>query len=207
MNKFVIKICIFIILLVLPVDFSFADIYWPDEVYKDGEPDYSDGDLEDKLGDSGYYADLFPEDVEDDYCKPKSNSNTKTDINNPITVYQKDVAGWYNDSNRNVNNGAIIQGTSANVAGKIATIGNVGAGVYVIDGKIYYIPDGTTPFRGWLQVNTNWYYFDDYMVRNELKDIGGRVYYFQDDGKLAMNKTFEIENKVFIADENGVVRQ
>ena len=30
-------------------------------IYKDGEPDYADGDLEDKLGDSGYYYDLFPE--------------------------------------------------------------------------------------------------------------------------------------------------
>ena len=52
--------------------------------YKDGEPDYADGDLEDKLGDSGYYYDLFPEERDgelDDYQSSKSNNNSKKSTN------------------------------------------------------------------------------------------------------------------------------
>lgn len=69
------KFCLFVIIIcILCANIAFADWYddynytdYINEIYKGGEPDYSDGDLEDKLGDSGYYADLFPEEVEDDY--------------------------------------------------------------------------------------------------------------------------------------------
>ena len=60
-----IKIFILFLLTIFYCSAIFAgyydDIDWVSKSYKDGEPDYSDGDLEDKLGDSGYYYDLFPE--------------------------------------------------------------------------------------------------------------------------------------------------
>lgn len=95
------KIFILILLITIYCNANFAgyydDIDWVSKSYKDGEPDYSDGDLEDKLGDSGYYYDLFPEERDgepDDYnpsSKPKGNYNSNFEINDNFIRNMKDI--------------------------------------------------------------------------------------------------------------------
>ena len=106
------------------------------ELYKGGEPDYADGDLEDKLGDSGYYYDLFPEERDgepDDYEKgiigwtydgdpiyKNNNSNSKNGTNynskDLITDYINNYKG-----NATSNETRVI---SAGLAGDIIQTGD-----------------------------------------------------------------------------------
>ena len=175
------------------------------DAYKDGEPDYADGDLEDKLGDSGYYYDLFPEERDgepDDYEKgiigwtydgdpiyKNGNSNNKkgTDYNNPIVDH---ITNFSNNS------ASGTQVFSAGLAGDVIATG----------GKIYYRHKDGTFHKGWLKVGEKWYYFDPVdlaLVTTALKDIDGNVYYFNNYGQMMTNTVIEIAGYKIRIDGNG----
>ena len=179
------------------------------DAYKDGEPDYADGDLEDKLGDSGYYYDLFPEERDgepDDYEKGiigwtydgnpiykngSSNNKKGTDYNNPI------IDHITNFSSSNYVNGTKVY--PAGLAGDVIATGD----------KIYFRHKDGTFHRGWLKVGEKWYYFDPNtmgVVTNQLKEIDGLVYYFDKYGLMASNTILEIANYKIQVDSNGACR-
>lgn len=212
------KLIVIIALIFALSNLSYAksDIYWPDKLYKDGEPDYADGDLEDKLGDSGYYYDLFPEERDEPDDNISNNSGTKTDINNPKMYYYNNIAGYYNNPNSLRNNSnfqIIIKDSNDNTIGA-TNIGNSSgssanysnAGFKEINGNIYYIkPDGTFK-TGWLHASDKWYYFDlqnSALVMNQLKEIDNRVYYFQADGVMACNTIVTLGGMNVIVNEKG----
>lgn len=154
------------------------------EAYKGGEPDYADGDLEDKLGDSGYYYDLFPEerdDEPDDY-KPSYKSNNKYKSN-------------FNVDENFIRNMKDISTRQYKVYGAI-----------VVNNKVYYKNADGSFHSGWKEELGKWYYFDPTtfaLVMNELRDINGIVYYFKKNGVMACNETFLISGISLYADKNG----
>ena len=161
--------------------------------YKDGEPDYADGDLEDKLGDSGYYYDLFPEERDgepDDYQSSKSNNNSKKSTNY--------------DSNFSITDDYIRNMKNINTRKFYRVYGAVN-----INGNTYYRNQDDTYYRGWKEENGSWYYFDEItyvLVRNGLKNIDGIVYYFNEYGQMESNKTINIAGYNVAIDENGSCR-
>ena len=179
---------------------SFASYYYDPvaDAYKGGEPDYADGDLEDKLGDSGYYYDLFPEERDgepDDYEKgiigwtydgdpiyKNNNSNSKNGTNYNSKYLITDYINNYK-GNATSNETRVI---SAGLAGDIIQTGD----------KIYFRHKSGTFHKGWLGLaNNKWYYFDPSsleLVKNELKEIDGYVYYFDQYGVMMTNATVEI---------------
>ena len=161
------------------------------EAYKGGEPDYADGDLEDKLGDSGYYYDLFeeerqdePEDYEDEINKNKSNNKKK--------IYKSDI---------NINDQYIRNMPDYNTR-SYRIIGAVSA-----NGKTYYKNADGTFHRGWKEENGYYYYFEPTtlaLVTNELKDINGAIYYFNEYGQMERNKIIEIAGIKVKIDNSGI---
>lgn len=198
--------------------FAQADIYWPDELYKDGEPDYADGDLEDKLGDSGYYYDLFPEERDGE---PDDNvsKNKKTDVNNPVTIYQNNISGWYNDPNSLRNYENTYQITVIDANGNVIGNNNVenekesantsNGNFNVINGNIYYIKSDGSFKTQWLQINDDWYYFDKetyVMLHDVAKNINDRLYYFEADGRMAKNANKIINGIYYTIGADGVCK-
>ena len=183
------------------------------DAYKDGEPDYADGDLEDKLGDSGYYYDLFPEERDgepDDYEKgiigwnydrdpiyKNGNSNNKkgTDYNNPIVDHITNFGKDYG-ANSSANGTQVF---SAGLAGDIVVTGD----------KIYYRHRDGTFHKAWLKVGEKWYYFDPVdsaLVTTALKDIDGIVYYFNNYGQMMTNTVIKIAGYRINIDSNGACK-
>ena len=100
-NSLIVGIVLLILVMSYTASAGYLDTpYWPNELYKDGGPDYADGDLEDKLGDSGYYYDLFPEerDEPDDYNNSNSSSyssgSSSSSNNSKITTINKYTGRW-----------------------------------------------------------------------------------------------------------------
>ena len=152
--------------------------------YEDGEPDYSDGDLEDKLGDSGYYYDLFPEERDgesDDYdssTKPKVNYNSNFVIDDSFIKNMKDIR-----------------------TRQYRVIGAV-----TVDGKIYYKNSDGSFHTGWKEELGRWYYFDPTtlaLVMHELRDINGKVYYFKPNGVMACDEIITIGGIRIYVDKDG----
>ena len=200
-----------IFISILSITFpTLASYYDPvAEAYKGGEPDYADGDLEDKLGDSGYYYDLFPEERDgepDDYEKgiigwtydgdpiyKNSTSNNKNGTN----YNSKDLITDYINNHK----GSIIsyenRVISAGLAGDIIQTGD----------KIYYRHKSGTFHKGWLGLSNNkWYYFDpndSTLATNTLKDIDGFVYYFDKYGVMMSDTNIELGGHKIKIDSMG----
>ena len=183
-----IKIFILFLFTIIYCNAIFAgyydDIDWVSKSYKDGEPDYSDGDLEDKLGDSGYYYDLFPEERDgepDDYnpsSKSRGNYNSNFEINDNFIRNMKD-----------------IRTRQYRVIGAIT-----------VNGKIYYKNNDGSFHTGWKEELGKWYYFDHVtlvLVMYELRDINGKVYYLKPNGVMACDETFTISGIKIHADKDG----
>ena len=70
------------------------------------------------------------------------------------------------------------------------------------DGMFYYFgPDGELEIErslsqeGWISAGGYWYYAkDNYLVRNQLLELGQYTYYMDHDGKMCTDKTFYIYN-------------
>ena len=98
MKKILINVLI-IICLTTPVYAGFFDdTDWVEKSYRDGEPNYADGDLEDKLGDSGYYTDLFHEEV---FNEDFNNLETQKNNINGTNKYNKPIIDRYGDATSN----------------------------------------------------------------------------------------------------------
>ena len=169
---------------------SFYNSYDPVyEAYKGGEPDYADGDLEDKLGDSGYYYDLFPEERDgesDDYVR-KNNSQSSGS--------SKKYSSNFDVNDDFIRNMRDIRTRQFRVIGAIN-----------VNGKIYYKNDDGTYHRGWKEELGSWYYFDPEtlaLVCSALKDIDGKVYYFNEYGQMVTNSIIEIAGIKIAIDNNG----
>lgn len=159
------------------------------EAYKGGEPDYADGDLEDKLGDSGYYYDLFPEERDgesDDYSKDSSSQSSNS---------SKNYSSNFEVNDEFIRNMRDIRTRRYRVIGAIN-----------VNGKTYYKNDDGTFHTGWKEELGSWYYFDPEnlaLVRNALKDINGKVYYFNEYGQMLSNTIIEIAGTKIAIDKNG----
>ena len=169
---------------------SFGYSYYNDpvaEAYKGGEPNYADGDLEDKLGDSGYYYDLFSEERDgepDDYGNQKNSNNTSKKYNSNFNLTDAYIRNIPNYNTR-----------TYKVYGAVA-----------VEGKLYYINDDGSFYRGWKEEKGYWYYFDPKdlaLCINTLKDIDGKVYYFNSLGHMVLNTIVELGGYQVTIDEHG----
>lgn len=195
--------------------FNWANDYDPvSDAYKFGEPNYGDGDLEDKLGDSGYYYDMFPEERDgepDDYekgiigwnydgdpiYKNNNSGKKKTDYNNPIVDHVTNASGPVT-----IRKDTIIDGATVYPVGSVADI-------LVIGNRVYYRYKDGIFHKGWLKVGNSWYYFDPDtlgLVFNQLKEIDGLIYYFDSYGVMASNTIMEIANCKIQIDSNGACK-
>ena len=114
-----------------------------------------------------------------------NNSNNKYSVNNSV--------GSTKDYTTNSNG---IRITNVGVAGDIIVIGD----------NLYYRHSDGTFHKGWLGLSNGWYYFDpnnSVLVRNELKEIDGVVYYFDNYGIMLFNTIIEIAGYKIKIDENG----
>ena len=170
--------------------FNIIGSYDPvEEAYRGGEPDYADGDLEDKLGDSGYYYDLFPEERDGE---------------------PDDYKGGYTSRNYNGNNMIVDHITNFNSNKKaykseILPAGDLGD-VIVVGNNIYFRYKNGTFYKGWLGLPQGWYYFDPItfaVARNEFKNINGVVYYFGDQALMLSNTIIEVAGHKVYIDING----
>ncbi|MCQ2609752.1 MAG: hypothetical protein MJ151_03050 [Lachnospiraceae bacterium] len=180
--------------LALPVQAGIFSDYndYINEIYEGGEPDYADGDLEDKLGDSGYYGDLFPEEVEgdNDYDISSNGGYAHKSFDRQVIVDRSDVSKSFSYSSGSPT--------------FVFTQPRYGA-VTIGDNIYYKNPDGTYK-TGWYQESGKWYYFDSNscaLVRNQLVEFNGKVYYLQEDYTMATSRLININGVLIKIDENG----
>ena len=79
-------------------------------------------------------------------------------------------------------------------------------GAVTANGKVYYKNNDGTFHRGWKEEGGYWYYFDPTdlaLVTTALKDIDGKVYYFNDYGQMMLNTVIEIAGYKIRIDGNG----
>ncbi len=79
-------------------------------------------------------------------------------------------------------------------------------GAINVNGKIYYKNDDGTFHRGWKAEGGYWYYFDPSdlaLVTNTLKEIDGKVYYFNEHGQMLSNIVIDIAGYKINIDANG----
>lgn len=78
--------------------------------------------------------------------------------------------------------------------------------VYNLNGKVYYKNNDGSFHRGWKEEGGDWYYFDPTdlaLVTTALKDIDGKVYYFNDYGQMMANAVINIAGYKINIDGNG----
>ena len=79
-------------------------------------------------------------------------------------------------------------------------------GAVTANGKVYYKNNDGSFHRGWKEEGGYWYYFDPIdlaLVTTALKDIDGKVYYFNDYGQMMTNTVIEIAGYKINIDGNG----
>ena len=190
---------------------SYESVY---EAYKNGEPDYADGDLEDKLGDSGYYYDLFPEERDGepkDYAKGKNSKSPSSpkNYNSNFEITDDFIRNMNNYDTRKFRfefpDGSSWYGTMTDFE-KIKA--QLRYGFTKIGDKWYYKKQDGSFKTGWQQdSNGKWFYFDPVdlsSIENQLKEIDGKVYYFNENGEMEANKIVNIAGYKINIDKDGI---
>ena len=83
-------------------------------------------------------------------------------------------------------------------------------GFIEIGGEYFYKNTDGTYKTGWHQDGNDWYYFDEMtfaLVRNGLKEINGKIYYFNDNGIMETNRVITVNGIDIYIDENGYCSQ
>ncbi|MDD3277362.1 MAG: DUF5722 domain-containing protein [Lachnospiraceae bacterium] len=136
-------------------------------------------------------------------------------INGIITTGWLQLGQWkmYFDPN---NNGAAAVGIIT-IDGRIYNFDSNGImvsfnpGMFVFEGKKYYVLSDRTFYRGWLQLTPDWrLYFDE---NNEdaaatgLLEIDGDTYYFDSNGVMQKNVMPVVEGKKYFIQSNGKAKK
>ena len=83
-------------------------------------------------------------------------------------------------------------------------------GFIEVGGEYFFKNTDGTYKTGWYQEGNNWYYFDNLtfaLVRNELREIDGKIYYFNENGVMETNRVITINGTNIYIDNNGYCSQ
>lgn len=196
----------------------FDDTDWVDEYYGRGvEPDYADGDLEDKLGDSGYYYDLFPEerDGEPDDYDGNSSGGSSGYSNGGAGNHNFEMTEDFINNMRNLDTRVFkYEFPDGSTLGLTKTQyekmkNQFFAGAFEKNGNIYYRYYNGDLRTGWIEEDNNWFYFDKAtgaMVKNQLVEYKGKVYYLNSLGFMATNTEVILNGVTIRIDDKGVCK-
>lgn len=77
----------------------------------------------------------------------------------------------------------------------------------IIDGKKYLITENGNAYTGWIQLNASWrlYYDpdDNGAAAVGFREIGGKTYYFDSNGVMQTQGSFEVSGKKYLAMQDG----
>ena len=75
------------------------------------------------------------------------------------------------------------------------------------NGKVYYFDQNYNYVKGWKQVNSKWYYFNDYgaAVVKIWKQSGNKWYFLQADGTMATSKWIKWYDKWYYVGKDGAM--
>ena len=97
------------------------------------------------------------------------------------------------------------------ISGSLYYLGGANDGImrsgWFKEGNTWYYSNGSgAAQRGWQQIGGYWYYLESNysLVRDTIKQIGGRSYVFNSDGVM-LTKSFTYKGTKYLADESGAV--
>lgn len=84
-------------------------------------------------------------------------------------------------------------------------------GMFVFEGKKYYVRQDGTYYSGWLQLTSAWrLYFDEnaeYAAATGLYEIQGETYYFDENGVMRTSEMPVVNGKKYYIQSNGIARK